>query len=107
MLGNNLYNREQYVQIRNDKSDLMKVTWVPQGSVLGSKLFLLYINKICNVSKLLKYVVFDGDTNLFCSGGDLWQLLETVEEELKILKRWFDINKLSLKCNKPKFIIFA
>ena len=107
-LGNYLYNREQYVHIQNDKSDLMKVTCgVPQGSVLGPKLFLLYINEICNVSKLLKYVLFADDTNLFCSGGDLRQLLDTVEKELKILKRWFDINKLSLNLKKTKFIIFG
>lgn len=87
---------------------MLKVTCgVPQGSVLGPKLFILYINDICKVSKLLKFVLFADDTNLYCSGKSLEQLLNTVERELKVLKKWFDINKLSVNLNKTKFIIFG
>ena len=86
----------------------MKVTCgVPQGSVLWPKLFLLHLNENCNVSKLLKYVLFVDDTNLFCSGSDLRQLLDTVEKELKILKQWFENTKLSLNLQKTKLIIFG
>lgn len=83
------------------KSDLLRVTCgVPQGSVLGPKLFILYINDICNVSRLLKCVLFADDTTLYCSGKNLEQLLNTAKQELNILKNWFDINKLSLNINK-------
>lgn len=103
-----LKNRTQYVQIKNNKSELMRVTCgVPQGSVLGPKLFILYINDICNVSRKMDCVLFADDTNLFCSGKDLKHLLGTVETELKIIKRWFDVNKLSLNLNKTKFIVFG
>ncbi len=90
------------------KSDLMKVTCgVPQGSVLGPKLFVLYINDICKVSEVLKMVLFADDTNLYCSGKSLEQLLNTVELELRVFRKWFDVNRLSLNLSKTKFIIFS
>ena len=70
-------------------------------------LFILYINNICNVSKLLKTIVFTDDTNLLCCGNNLDQLMVTVEMELKKIKRWFDYNKLTLKLNKTKCIVFG
>uniref|UniRef100_A0A671WXI2 Reverse transcriptase domain-containing protein n=1 Tax=Sparus aurata TaxID=8175 RepID=A0A671WXI2_SPAAU len=107
--GSYLENRHQYVQMNNNfKSQLQKVSCgVPQGSVLGPMLFILYINSICKVSKLLKRIVFADDTNLLCCGNNLEQLMATVEMEFKKLKRWFDYNKLTLNLNKTKCIIFG
>ena len=62
---------------------------------------------MCQVSNILKMVVFADDTNIFCSGGNLQELLEKVTFELTKLKRWFDINKLSLNLSKTKFMIFS
>ena len=79
------------MQINNCKSHLMKVKCgVPQGSVLGPLLFILYINNVCEVSETLKIILFADDTNLLCSGENLEQLLDTVAGELKKLKSWFD-----------------
>ena len=41
---------------------------VPQGSIFGPRLFVLYVNDICNVSKLAKFILFADDTNIFCAG---------------------------------------
>ena len=59
------------------------------------------------MSKILNLVLFADDTNLFCSGKNLEQLLDALETELDSLKRWFNLNKLSLKINKIKYIIFG
>ena len=103
-----LTNRNQYVSINNIESEKRNITYgVPQGSVLGPKLFIMYINDKCEIIDNLNAILFADDTSLYCSGGNLEQLLVTVEKELKTLKKWFDINKLSLNVSKTKFIIFG
>ena len=92
-LSSYLENRSQYVQINQVKSQLLKVeSGIPQGSVLGPLLFILCINNICEVSRTLKTILFADDTNVLCCGDTLEQLLDTVGNELKILKSWFDSN---------------
>ena len=56
---------------------------------------------------MLKIVTFAEDTNLLCSGEDMKKLLKTVENELIRLKKWFDMNKLSLNESKTKFMVFG
>ena len=81
----------------NFKSQLQKVSCgVPQGSVLGPMLFILYLNSICKVSKLLK-TMFADDTNLHCCGNNLEQLMATVEMELDKTKEMFWLQQANIE----------
>jgi hypothetical protein len=107
-LSSYLSNRKQYVQINNSSSNLLDmVCGVPQGSVLGPILFIMYINDICNVSSILKMILFADDTNLFKSGYNINSLCTEMSQELSKLNTWFSVNKLSLNVSKTNFILFA
>ena len=102
-----LNNRQQFVQF-NDTSSSRHVIkcGVPQGSILGPLLFLLYINDLCNVSQVLDFILFADDTNIFFSHKDKYILEKTVNDELLKLTGWCLANKLSINYSKSKFMIF-
>ena len=102
-----LSDRKQYVSVNGSNSDYLNVTCgVPQGSVLGPLLFLIYINDLPLSSSKLTFYLFADDTNIYCESESLTQLLSVVNKELKKVKTWLDVNKLSLNIDKTNFIIF-
>ena len=62
---------------------------------------------MCNVSNMLKFILFADDTNIFCSGKDLRKLSELISQELQKLRDWFAVNKLSLNVSKTNFMVFS
>ena len=79
---------------------------VPQGSVLGPKLFLIYINDIHKSSEILKFNLFADDTSIFYSRKDLRNVEMTLNNELAKVSEWPIANKLPLNVSKSNFVIF-
>jgi len=107
-LSDYLNNRYQYVQYENTKSDQQKITCgVPQGSILGPTLFILYINDMHRVSNVLDFILFADDTSILFSGKDIDLTCHTLNTELNKLCDWFAVNKLSLNIEKTNYMIFG
>ena len=95
-----LENRKQFVSFNNCHSEILNVLCgVPQGSILQPKLFIMYINYICKVSNVFKYILFADDTNLLCCDRNLNELVLVINGGLEQLQTWCFVNRLSL--NRP------
>ena len=102
-----LTDRKQYVFYNGESSDLRDITCgVPQGSVLGPLLFLLYINDLPNISDKLKFFLFADDTNIYFESNDLLCIERIINSELEKLNLWLNVNRLALNINKTNFVIF-
>ena len=102
-----LSNRTQCVQIGDELSDFKPINCgVPQGSVLGPLLFLLYINDIVSSSNILKFQLFADDTCIFYSNRNRDILESTLNTELNKVSDWLIVNKLSLNVSKSNALTF-
>ena len=88
-----LANRKQIVKYNNVRSTQKTIKCgVPQRSVLGPLLFIIYINDLINSSRQLSFILFADDTTLFCSGKDINKLESLINEELSHVQEWLALN---------------
>ena len=102
-----LDRRSQYVNYNSkDSSTQIIKCGVPQGSILGPLLFLLYVNDIALVSNVILPILFADDTNVFKTGKNVDNLIMVMNQELEKIVTWLNANKLSLNVKKTHFLIF-
>ena len=105
---NYLSNRKQYVSYNSCDSELKDIVCgVPQGSILGPLLFILYVNDITNTSDMLEFILFADDTTILYSHPNIENQINRINEELKEVSNWFKANKLSVNASKTNYTILG
>ena len=101
-----LDNRTQIVTVNGENSTELKINCgVPQGSILGPLLFLLYSNDIYSSSEILDFRLFADDTSILFADKSLDAIERTVNYEMKNVSEWLLANKLSINVAKSHFFI--
>ena len=102
-----LSDRQQKVTINGESPPSLPITCgVPQGSILGPLLFLLYINDMHHAIEFSTTYHFADDTNLFYSCKSFKSLRKNLNKDLALLYDWLCANRLSLNAGKTEFIVF-
>ena len=92
----------------HENTELETITrGVPQGSILGLLLFLLYGNDLKNAINLLDAIMYADDINLFLTHKDISYLSETTNLQLERINQWFISNKLSINVSKAMYSFFT
>ena len=105
-----LTNREQCISINNvDLNPKVIQCGVPQGSILGPLLFLIFINDITKCSYQFEYILYADDSILSTCipGNNVMDSAELINSELKCLDRWLKSNKISINADKTKYMLFS
>lgn len=102
-----LSERKQYVEVEGKKSSLANIRYgVPQGSVLGPLLFLIYVNDFQNSILYSKAYIFADDTAVNYSNKSLKALKKRLNIDLKLMSHWLSANKIALNVTKTEMVLF-
>ena len=110
-----LTGRYQYVDMEGVRSEISYIkTGVPQGSILGPLLFILYVNDMHTISEKFAFITYADDTTLTCPLVSLSfdqehtidSISRGIDNEMKKVTDWLAVNKLSLNVSKTKYMLF-
>jgi len=103
-----LEGRKQYVELNGKQSSTMNMEFgVPQGSILGPLLFIIYINDIPEVQRLTKFILYADDANIIICGNDLSEIESKFNTLSTTLEGWVSANGLALNLKKKNYMIFS
>lgn len=102
-----LVNRVQYVRINDKDSQTLQIkAGVPQGAILSPTLFNFFINDIFRLKLNGSLQLYADDAVIKCTGKDITQIADAIEQDLHTVNTWFQNNKLQINIDKTKYIAF-
>ena len=103
-----LHGRTQQVQIGNTKSDQLPINFgVPQGSILGPLLFIIYINDLPLYIKNCQTDMYADDSTIHTSGSNIKELQVKIQQDLNCVEQWCHENNMFINSNKTKCMIIG
>ena len=80
---------------------------VPQGSILGPLLFVIYINGLPGISNLADFILYADDANIIISGENIYEVEEQLDRLTGTLVEWVNANGLLLNLRKTNYMLFS
>ena len=103
-----LRDRKQFVSVSGANSPTLHMKFgVPQGSILGPLLFIIYINDIPEIASFAKFILYADDANIILTAPTIEEVFEQLETLVKNLVDWVNFNGLALNLQKTKYMIFS
>lgn len=100
-----LTGRKQITKVNNVQSNATNIEYgVPQGSILGALLFIIYINDLPNMLNKCEIILYADDTLIFAEGQSNQQCYDDLTQDMKKVEIWLGMNKLKLNENKTKIL---
>ena len=103
-----LSNRKQFVSVNGKNSTMQNIKYgVPQGSILGPLLFIIYINDIPETANFAKFILYADDANIILTADTIEAISIQLNDLVNSLVEWVHSNGLALNLKKTKYMIFS